>query len=238
MLRPGDGVLDIGANIGWYAAVLGRAVGPAGYVHAFEPDPINGAVLRHNVDIDALRHVGVHPVALADRSGTMELTLSAANLGDHRLSSGFATSRETRTVDVVRLDDLIEQDQIDLSRLRVIKVDTQGAENMIMRGAPKLFANLPAQTAVLIEFAPNLLAAHGPAEIESFIDTVTALRRPLWMLRRASIAKTNSHRLRQLATKLGSLGDEWAVDVLVTPAAPADRRALQRYRIPRPTRWV
>jgi FkbM family methyltransferase len=238
ILQPGDGVLDIGANIGWYSAVLGRAVGRRGYVHAFEPDPINAKLLRRNVDVDSLRHVRAHEIGLADQVGSMDLTISTANLGDHRLSSGFATDRATQKVPVDRLDDVLAREGVDLDRLRVIKIDTQGAENMIVRGAPKLFTSLPARTAVLIEFAPNLLAAHGPSEVDAFIRFVTGLGRPLWTLRRASIAATDGDRLRRLATKLQPLGDEWAVDVLIAPDSAVDQRKLHRFRVPRPVRWV
>ncbi len=86
LFGPGDGVVDIGGNIGWYAAVLGRAVGPNGWVHTFEPDPVNLALLRKNVEGLELTHVSVHPTALAGHQGTMQLELSAANLGDHRLA--------------------------------------------------------------------------------------------------------------------------------------------------------
>jgi FkbM family methyltransferase len=241
LLNQGDGVLDIGANIGWYSVVLGKIVGPTGYVHAFEPDPLNTEVLRNNIEENGLRNVWTHAIALADRSGQMELTISKANLGDHRLSTNTTQGRHSVPVVVERLDSLLEQcppEQFDRHRLRVIKIDTQGAEVMILNGAVDLLATLPGRCALLVEFAPNLLATHGPDQVEAFIELLASLKRSMFSLRRASIRPVDADWLRKLATKLRPLGDEWAVDILVAPDIGTDLRQLQRYRIPRPIRFV
>ena len=245
LLEPGDGVIDIGGNIGWYATVLGRAVGPNGWVHSFEPDPLNGALLQHNIELQGLAHVEVHCSAVGAKAGTMQLSLSNENRGDHRLISRRPEApphgqrrRASIEVSVETLDDFVERSAIDLRSLRVIKIDTQGAEAMILRGAAKTLERLPKRTALLVEFAPNLLAAHGPGEVESFIETLTGLRRTVYTLRRASIVPTGEDRLRRLAVKLAPHGDEWAVDLLVCPDVAVDRRRLMRYRVPRPMQWV
>ncbi len=245
LLGAGDGVIDIGGNIGWYATVLGSAVGPNGWVHSFEPDPLNGELLQHNVELQRLAHVGVHFSAVGAEPGTMQLSLSEENLGDHRLISrqpgppaNGERHRTTIEVKVDTLDDFVERSAIDLSALRVIKIDTQGAEAMILGGAAQTLQRLPKRTALLVEFAPNLLATHGPHEVESFIRTITGLGRKIYTLRRASMVPTNETRLRRLAAKLAPHGDEWAVDLLVCPDVAVDRRRLIRFRPPRPMRWV
>jgi FkbM family methyltransferase len=234
LLGPGDGVLDIGANIGWYGAVLGRAVGRSGFVHSFEPDPANAKLLTLNVA--DLRQVSVHPIALADMNGVMELALSEDNLGDHRLMTSKANDRKTQLVSTERLDDFVARTEIEVKRLRIIKIDTQGAEVMILRGATNLMLALPTRCALLIEFAPNLLASHGHESVSEFIETLTAFDRPMYAVRRASIHRIDAEWLRSLANKLRSLGDEWAVDVLVAP--DGDGQNLWKYRIPRPVRLV
>jgi FkbM family methyltransferase len=240
LLGSGDGVLDIGANIGWYGAVLGRAVGASGFVHSFEPDPVNAALLTHN--LAELKHVSVHSIALADRNGVMELALSEANLGDHRLiSTQLAEQPDERATVVVsteRLDDFVQRVELEVSRLRVIKIDTQGAEVMILRGASKLLSGLPDRCAMLIEFAPNLLANHGEGTVQEFIEMLAARDRPMFAVRRASIHRIDAKWLRSLAAKLAPLGDEWAVDILVAPTSHMDVGRLSKFRIPRPVRLV
>ncbi len=241
LLKPGDGVLDIGANIGWYSVVLGRLVGPTGFVVAFEPDQLNAQLLRANLDANNLTNVSVHEIALSDRNGHMQLATSTANLGDHRLTTvSEFVGRESVSVSVATLDSVLDRQaaSYDPGRLRVIKIDTQGAEVMIMRGATQLLSALPDGCALLVEFAPNLLRAHGADQIEAFIAQVESLNRPMFSLRRASIRSIDGEWLRQLAVKLQPLGDEWAVDVLVAPTDPIDQRKLRLLRIPRPTRFV
>jgi FkbM family methyltransferase len=237
---PGDGVLDIGANIGWYACVLGRAVGPSGFVQCFEPDPLNASVLRSNVSGPEFRHVTIHEVALAERSGeSLTLVRSEQNLGDHRLG---VDGEEGVVVASVSLDDVLRSAGIAPADIRIVKIDTQGAEGLILRGASSLMDSLGTNTWMVVEFAPNLLAKHGCGEVDWVIDRLVSLGRPMFRLRRSSMLPTNAADLHRLADRLRGHGDEWAVDVLVTPPRVAQTRAerhlVASWRVPRPLRFV
>ncbi len=109
---------------------------------------------------------------------------------------------------------------------------------MILQGSQHLLANLNPRTAVLVEYAPNLLGAHGAETVERFIGIVTGIGRDVYSLRRASMVPTDANRLRRLAAKLAPHGDEWAVDLLILPRSTKDRAGLARFRAPRPIRWV
>jgi FkbM family methyltransferase len=240
LVRPGDVVVDVGANIGWYSAVLGRLVGAGGTVIAVEPDPRNLELLRRNMAGVAARYLEFAG-ALADRESTMELSLSPSNLGDHRLVGSTAHPEEqlrtTVTVPVATLDALFAVHSIDPSEVRVLKIDTQGAESLIFLGSPQFFGRFPSHCAAIIEFAPNLLRQHGDDQIKTFIETVTGFGRTLYRVRRSSLVPTSAADLEYLAAKLRPLGDEWAVDVLVVPDDPSGKR-LARFRVPRPVRWA
>jgi FkbM family methyltransferase len=241
LVRTGDVVVDIGANIGWYSAVLGRLVGDGGTVIAVEPDPQNVRLLRANLVGIGARSI-VFAGALADRDSTMHLALSRENLGDHRLVGSTLipqeSSRTNVSVPVTTLDSLLASNQVEPTSVRIVKIDTQGAETLIFRGSPEFFSALPAECAAIVEFAPNLLRHHGDDQIEAFIATVTGLGRTLYRVRRSSLVPTSRSDLQSLAEKLRPLGDEWAVDVLIPPSNPRDRRRIARYRVPRPVRWA
>jgi len=66
---PGAVVFDVGANCGASVFLFSRAVGQAGRVHAFEPDPLNRDMLRRNVTKHALANVTIHPEAMAGATG-------------------------------------------------------------------------------------------------------------------------------------------------------------------------
>jgi FkbM family methyltransferase len=134
-LRPGDHVLDIGANIGTYTLFAAARVAPGGRITAFEPEPRNAGRLRENVAINHLEgRVDVHAVAVADRPGTV------AFLADRDVSNGLAASDDPRgeTIEVpaVRLDDVVEAHP----GLAVAKLDVEGAEGLALDGARNLLA--------------------------------------------------------------------------------------------------
>lgn len=70
LVRPGDRLLDIGANIGYFTVYGAALVGGTGHVHAFEPNPRTHAVLARNVRMNDFSHVcTLHATALGDRAG-------------------------------------------------------------------------------------------------------------------------------------------------------------------------
>lgn len=95
-LKPGDVVVDVGANIGWYSVLCGRA---GARVHAFDPNP------------QSLQLCRVH-LAL---NGVVDATCTQAAVDNYGLGTA---------IDSLRLDSL-----------RLLKVDTDGCELGIVRGA-------------------------------------------------------------------------------------------------------
>lgn len=129
-LRPGDGVLDIGANVGHYAARYAQAVGPTGRVLAIEPDPDSVAVARATCAM--YPHVTIMSVAVSDTMGPATLYIDA---GDHRRNSLWKANvvqdaGQTKTVQTVTLDHIASL----VPNLRGIKIDAQGAEGAILTG--------------------------------------------------------------------------------------------------------
>ena len=139
-LRPGDHVLDIGANIGTYALFCAGRVGPTGRVTAFEPHPLNSDRLVENVRRNGLQAmVDVHASAVSAEAGTVSFH-SARDV-----SNGIAVDGDTRgpTIEVpaVALDDVVAPDP----RLAFAKLDVEGAEVLALAGARRLLASrLPA----------------------------------------------------------------------------------------------
>src|SRR5690606_25934301 len=70
LLQPGMVFIDAGAHCGQYTLVAGRAVGPSGQVHSFEPHPETFAVLKKNITDNKLRNTQANSFALADCSAT------------------------------------------------------------------------------------------------------------------------------------------------------------------------
>jgi FkbM family methyltransferase len=144
-VEPGHVVLDIGAHIGEFT-LLAAARGAT--VHAFEPDPANATLLRANVARnDFQSRVTVHEYAVSDHEGEMRFLAhhnpSLSALWTEQHAAGPASTVRVR---VRRLD------SIELSRVDVIKIDTEGAELAVLRGAARLLATF--SPIVVFEFSP------------------------------------------------------------------------------------
>lgn len=151
-VRPGDVAYDVGANIGLYSRFLAD-VCDAGRVVAFEPMSDNLDLLRRNIEIDpkARERVRVVDAALgdADESASLQIddVMSASAVLD-RVSGGrpsqgrsqLGLAAKTETVRVTRLDTLVFDAADPLPPPRVIKVDIEGAELMMLRGAVRTLA--------------------------------------------------------------------------------------------------
>ena len=132
-VQPGQTVIDIGANIGYFTAHLARGVGNAGVVHAFEPEPVNHQLLARNMRDNGLQQVQLHAAALGDAPGRAKLHTTAYNGGMHRLYASVCCEGPTVDVPVFRLDDLFAPGSVSL-----IKIDVEGYEHAVLRGARRL----------------------------------------------------------------------------------------------------
>jgi FkbM family methyltransferase len=167
--------VDCGANIGWFS-VIAAALGAS--VIAIEPMPANARLLHVNVGENGLNDfVEVHEVALGSTEGAGQLRLSLDNQGDHRfVPSNVAvtrTEREEISVQMTTLDAILH------GRIpALLKLDTQGSEVSILRGAHDALSDRSA--VIVLEFWPYGLQQCGSSGtelcdiLEQFVDMTHA----------------------------------------------------------------
>jgi FkbM family methyltransferase len=158
-LRPGDAVLDVGANCGYFTLLFARSVGAGGTVIAVEPVPSIFAQLEENVRINGLQNVTAYQAAAGAEGGEIEIFRSDhANLGwsgTRRTPGSVSEGQVPRR----RLDDLIP---LELARrLRLIKIDAEGDEHRILVGLGSILQELPEDAAIIVEVTPAKLAERG-----------------------------------------------------------------------------
>jgi FkbM family methyltransferase len=134
LIRPGDTVLDIGANIGLITVLMARLVGQTGHVHAFEPNPMLVQLLRDVIEHNGFEHVRLHPVALGSHADTLDLYIPRNNCG----SASLVRRREFGDCDLIsvsveQLSNIATQNSI--RSVRLIKIDVEGFEAEVLRGA-------------------------------------------------------------------------------------------------------
>jgi FkbM family methyltransferase len=151
-IQPGQQIIDIGANIGYYTLKFCRLTGPAGRVFAFEPDPVNYGLLQQNVQQNHYTQVGLYQQGVGETAGKVNLYKDKENHGDHRRFNSDHRE-EVVVMEIVRLDDL---PFIRYNPIHFIKMDIQGGEYYALLGMQKLLSeNKSVQ--VLTEFWPYAL---------------------------------------------------------------------------------
>ena len=157
LCRPGDTVLDVGANIGVTALRMARSVGPEGRVYAFEPDPANHARFEALCRVNAVRNVEPLPLAASNRSGEVLLEVrDRHNLGMNQVG---ATGRP---VAAITLDEFVEQRKV--SEVGVLKIDVEGFECSVLEGARHLIERY--RPRLFVEFDDAALISQGRSGAE------------------------------------------------------------------------
>ena len=155
LLRPGDRVLDIGANLGYYTTLFAERVGPTGRVDAIEPDPDNFGLLDANTrELQAQGRVRLHALALSDKSGGARLFHSKDNAGMHRLYASVCCDGPGIEVPARRGDELA------LAPLDLLKIDIEGFEPHALRGLAATLAQSP-RLKILCEYSPLAMLEAG-----------------------------------------------------------------------------
>jgi FkbM family methyltransferase len=155
VVRPGDAVLDIGANRGFVTVALAELVGRSGQVVAFEPNSALLPNLRRTAA--ALPQARVLPYAVSDVTG--EAVLHVPEMSEVASLSAEYAKRDCGRAEpspcaVRRLDDLVASGEV--PRPDFVKVDVEGAELLVFRGAR---ATLDREDAPTLVFESNVYAA-------------------------------------------------------------------------------
>ena len=163
LVREGNTVLDIGANIGAHTLPLAHQVGLTGRVVAFEPTAFAFGKLRHNISLNP---------ALAPRIVALQYALGSGQAGaaPHKLFSSWPLSKQadlhakhkgkamtTEGSSAKTLDDTVLE--LDLQRVDFIKIDVDGHELPVLQCGVQAIERF--RPAILIEFSPYVHAEEG-----------------------------------------------------------------------------
>jgi len=157
LVRPGMTVVDAGANIGYISVHASKLVGPTGRLFCVEADPANVSILRTNLWRNGCTNATVLPAAAWSERAELNLSVIPEGGACTQVSSGPPRGS---TVAAYRLDEMID------GRVDYLKVDCEGTDHLVLRGATGLFRANPRLLAT-VEFVPDhdSHTGHTPADI-------------------------------------------------------------------------
>lgn len=170
-LRPGDVCVDVGANIGYFSLLASALVGPSGTVIAIEPSPSAQRRLIENIRRN--RAQNVRSVAAAAAEKRKKLPLFAGN----ETHTGLATLVEDKGAGVesevaaLPLREIVTRDEME--RVRLIKIDVEGAEADVVSGLGELWEVARDDLAIVVEVHPEPLRVSG-SSVEELITSLAA----------------------------------------------------------------
>ena len=137
-LNEGHTFYDVGAHAGFLSLIAARLVGKTGAVFAFEPDPVNATRIEQQTLRNGLGQITVFPVAVWSTCGVVHFQHNSDFSGRY---SGFVTEecpgRRTCEVEAVTLDVFAQTH----AAPTLVKIDVEGGEAEVLRGATRLFAD-------------------------------------------------------------------------------------------------
>jgi FkbM family methyltransferase len=196
ILRPGMSVLDIGANIGYYALMELALVGPDGRVIAVEPSPSNVSLLKFNLALNGYADVEVHQMAVSDKVTTRAFFLSEmSNLNTFHDTGTGALHLKGQTIDVATTT---VPAVMAGRRLDLIRMDVEGHEVEVLSGL------VPAVERR--EFAPMIIFETHLSRYSPEHDIELPLRRLFAAGYRVALAGSSSQRGTEIIESRGYRG--------------------------------
>lgn len=159
-LKPGDGFIDVGANIGVFSVLASHLVGERGQVVAIEASPAFHHRLVQQARLNGCRNIRAVNAAVSDGPSTLTFVLaSSRNMGANSIVPYDGPAESTFEIDALPLPELLDPQEI--ANARVIKIDVEGAEGGVVRGLVPVLGKLRPDAEITVEVTPERMARLG-----------------------------------------------------------------------------
>lgn len=167
MVQPGWTVVDAGANVGVYSLMMAKRIAPHGRVHAFEPVPALNRLLKRNLMLNPELAITTQGSALSGGEG--EVTIYVPSHNNKGMSSLHPDggSHTCYSVPKTSLDRYVQHCGID--RLDFVKIDVEGHELSVLRGAAQTLARLRPRIACELSRAHLGRAGSSPEAVADYM---------------------------------------------------------------------
>jgi len=164
LIKSGNTVLDIGANIGYFALLESKIVGPSGKVYAVEPSPVNYQRLNENIKLNKFNNIETFNLALGDKNGQAKMFISSRSNWSRLIEIDMPDSiNEVVDVDMLTVDEFLKDKQPP----DLIRMDVEGYEINILKGMKDTLKN--SNLKIFLEFHARAISKKDTNE---FFDSL------------------------------------------------------------------
>jgi FkbM family methyltransferase len=153
LLQPGDGVIDLGGNVGYHALLAGSIVGPTGRVVTLEPSKFIFRQLENNIKLNGYHQIKPLNCAISNISREIELYFAGENIQGNSSIFPIEGQTQSETVKALTIHDVAEY--IELKSVRVLKIDVEGAENLALETVYERINDFDQDLVIFVEISPN-----------------------------------------------------------------------------------
>ena len=170
-IRPTDVCFDVGGNVGYFSLLMSRLASD-GSVHVFEPIPINAALIAANAALNGFENLHLTNAAVGDHEGSVHFSVSVDSAYSSMHATGRLAEEKSIHVPMITLDDYLSATS--LNRIDVMKVDVEGAEDLVVRGGSGFLGDLNRRPRiVLMELFDGNLSSFD-ASVSSVIERMVS----------------------------------------------------------------
>lgn len=181
LLKRGQRIVEVGANIGYHTLTMASMVGRTGHIDAFEPNPRLCELLRDTIYINGFNDiVTVQQSAALDREGPVKFQFDPRFLGGGNVVVPGYVDPTNQSLEVagVRLDDVLGAGPpVDLLRM-----DAEGSEPLALQGAEELLRRSP-RMRIMMEFSPIMMRPR--LDVPAFVSWLGAFGFKAWRIERS-----------------------------------------------------
>lgn len=202
-IKKGDTVLDIGANIGFYATILSDIVGENGIIHCFEPDITNFNHLKKTTA--SHKNIIINNKAVGPKTETIKIYTSKNLNVDHRTYKPEEFHKEIE-IAAISIDDYLKGKKVNF-----IKMDIQGFEMEAMKGMKETLKNNP-DVKLISEFWPYGLKKAG-SSVTDYYKLLQELNFKIELLKNHKLETINLKTVQEMEP----LSEENYFNIFVSP---------------------
>jgi FkbM family methyltransferase len=163
MIKPGDVILECGAHHGCGTILLSNWVGENGKVIAFEPLPTNFDIVNKNIELNGIKNIKIENKAVGANNGLIRI---------NGVSNSFITmSKQGIEVELIQLDDYQHMNP------NFLKIDVEGFEQQVLKGAQTILRKRPK---LAIELHTEMLSRYGTS-VNDILNSIGIDDYNLWI---------------------------------------------------------